>query len=198
MTGYGTYRAGTGTPLVLLHGAQASWRIWRPVLPYLEPFHEVYAPTLPGHRGGMPIAADQAGFTGFADALEAQLDEAGLPQAHLAGNSLGGAVALELGQKGQAAYSASKAGLIGLMLPAARDLAQYGIRVVTIAPGLFDTGIFAEVDPRVVQALGSAVLNPSRLGEPGEFASLVMHIVENRYLNATTLSIDAGARLPNA
>jgi 3-hydroxyacyl-CoA dehydrogenase/3-hydroxy-2-methylbutyryl-CoA dehydrogenase len=101
------------------------------------------------------------------------------------------------GQKGQAAYSASKAGLIGLMLPAARDLAQYGIRVVTIAPGLFDTGIFADVDPKVVQALGSAALNPSRLGDPSEFASLVLHIIENRYLNATTLSIDAGARLPN-
>jgi NAD(P)-dependent dehydrogenase (short-subunit alcohol dehydrogenase family) len=101
------------------------------------------------------------------------------------------------GQKGQAAYSASKAGLIGLMLPAARDLAQYGIRVVTIAPGLFDTGIFAGVDPKVVAALGSAALNPPRLGDPGEFASLVMHIVENRYINATTLSIDAGARLPN-
>jgi 3-hydroxyacyl-CoA dehydrogenase/3-hydroxy-2-methylbutyryl-CoA dehydrogenase len=101
------------------------------------------------------------------------------------------------GQKGQAAYSASKAGLIGLMLPAARDLAQYGIRVVTVAPGLFDTGIFAGVDPKAVAALGSAALNPPRLGEPNEFASLVMHIVENRYLNATTLSIDAGARLPN-
>jgi NAD(P)-dependent dehydrogenase (short-subunit alcohol dehydrogenase family) len=69
--------------------------------------------------------------------------------------------------------------------------------VVTIAPGLFDTGIFAEVDPKVVQALGSAALNPSRLGDPNEFASLVMHIIENTYLNATTLSIDAGARLPN-
>jgi len=89
------------------------------------------------------------------------------------------------------------AGLIGLMLPAARDLAQYGIRVVTVAPGLFDTGIFAGVDPKVVRALSSAALNPSRLGEPSEFAALVMHIVENRYLNATTLSIDAGARLPN-
>ena len=84
------------------------------------------------------------------------------------------------------------------MLPAARDLAHYGIRVVTIAPGLFDTGIFAGIDPRAVQALSGAVLNPSRLGEPGEFASLVAHIIENRYLNATTLSIDAGARLPNA
>ena len=94
-------------------------------------------------------------------------------------------------------YAASKAGLIGLMLPAARDLAQYGIRVVTIAPGLFDTGIFAGVDPKVVAAIGSAALNPARLGDSGEFASLVMHIVENRYINATTLSIDAGARLPN-
>ena len=101
------------------------------------------------------------------------------------------------GQKGQAAYSASKAGLIGLMLPAARDLARYGIRVVTIAPGLFDTGIFADVDPTAVAALGAAALNPPRLGEPSEFAALVCHIVENRYLNATTLSIDAGARLPN-
>jgi 3-hydroxyacyl-CoA dehydrogenase/3-hydroxy-2-methylbutyryl-CoA dehydrogenase len=101
------------------------------------------------------------------------------------------------GQKGQAAYSASKAGLIGLMLPAARDLAQYGIRVVTIAPGLFDTGIFAGIDPKAVNALSDAALNPRRLGEPSEFAALVMHIVENRYLNATTLSIDAGARLPN-
>jgi 3-hydroxyacyl-CoA dehydrogenase / 3-hydroxy-2-methylbutyryl-CoA dehydrogenase len=102
------------------------------------------------------------------------------------------------GQKGQAAYSASKAGLIGLMLPAARDLAPYGIRVVSIAPGLFDTGIFAGVDPRVVEALGSAALYPARLGQPSEFASLVLHIVDNRYLNATILSIDAGARLPNA
>ena len=101
------------------------------------------------------------------------------------------------GQKGQAAYSASKAGLIGLMLPAARDLARYGIRVVTIAPGLFDTGIFAQVDPRAVEALSGTVLNPPRLGRPSEFAALVIHILENRYLNATTLSIDAGARLPN-
>jgi NAD(P)-dependent dehydrogenase (short-subunit alcohol dehydrogenase family) len=69
--------------------------------------------------------------------------------------------------------------------------------VVTISPGLFDTGIFAAVDPKVVQALGAVALNPSRLGEPSEFAALVMHIIENRYLNATTLSIDAGARLPN-
>ncbi len=68
------------------------------------------------------------------------------------------------GQKGQAAYSASKAGLIGLMLPAARDLAQYGIRVVTIAPGLFDTGIFAGVDPKVVQGPGLGRAQPVATG----------------------------------
>jgi 3-hydroxyacyl-CoA dehydrogenase/3-hydroxy-2-methylbutyryl-CoA dehydrogenase len=101
------------------------------------------------------------------------------------------------GQKGQAAYSASKAGLIGLMLPAARDLAQHGIRVVTISPGVFDTEIFAQVPRQAVEALESMVLNPSRLGDPAEFAALVGHVIENRYVNATNLSIDAGARLNN-
>jgi NAD(P)-dependent dehydrogenase (short-subunit alcohol dehydrogenase family) len=102
------------------------------------------------------------------------------------------------GQKGQAAYSASKAGLIGLMLPAARDLASLGIRVVTISPGLFDTEIFAQVPPAAVAALSTAILNPARLGDPAEFAALLLHVVENPYLNATTLSIDAGARLPHS
>jgi len=97
-----SYRGGSGPPLVLLHGVQGSWRIWRPVLPYLEPVHEVYAPTLPGHRGAMPIAADRAGFTGFADLLETQLDDAGLTDAHLVGNSLGAAVAIELARRGRA------------------------------------------------------------------------------------------------
>lgn len=101
------------------------------------------------------------------------------------------------GQKGQAAYSASKAGLIGLMLPAARDLARHSIRVVTIAPGVFDTDIFAQVPPQAVAALGGTVLNPTRLGDPAEFAALVVHVIENPYINATTLSIDAGARLGN-
>jgi NAD(P)-dependent dehydrogenase (short-subunit alcohol dehydrogenase family) len=83
------------------------------------------------------------------------------------------------------------------MLPAARDLASLGIRVVTIAPGLFDTDIFSQVPKQAVDALSGMVLNPSRLGDPAEFAALVLHVVENPYINATTLSIDAGARLPN-
>ncbi|WP_028849855.1 SDR family NAD(P)-dependent oxidoreductase [Thermocrispum municipale] len=99
------------------------------------------------------------------------------------------------GQKGQAAYSASKAGVIGLMLPVARDLAAHGIRVVTIAPGLFQTGMSAGMPEKVLTALEQMVLYPQRLGDPAEFAELVGHIVTNRYLNAATLSIDAGARL---
>ena len=100
------------------------------------------------------------------------------------------------GQVGQAAYSASKAGVMGLTLPVARDLAGHGIRVMTIAPGLFDTGMVAGMPPNVSQSIvDRMILYPDRMGEPGEFASLVRHIAENSYLNATTISIDAGARM---
>jgi NAD(P)-dependent dehydrogenase (short-subunit alcohol dehydrogenase family) len=99
------------------------------------------------------------------------------------------------GQKGQAAYAASKAGVIGLMLPVARDLAEHGIRVVTIAPGLFETGMSAGLPEKVIAGLERMVLYPERLGNPDEFAELVGHIVANRYLNAATVSLDAGARM---
>lgn len=100
------------------------------------------------------------------------------------------------GQVGQAAYSASKAGVIGLTLPVARDLAEYGIRVVSIAPGLFDTGMVAGMPPKVSQSIvDRMILYPNRMGQPDEFASLVKHIAENAYLNATSISIDAGARM---
>ena len=99
------------------------------------------------------------------------------------------------GQKGQAAYAASKAGVIGLMLPVARDLARYGIRVVSIAPGLFQTGMSAGFSEELVDQLKTQILYPSRLGTPEEFAHLATHIVENRYLNATTLNLDAGQRM---
>jgi len=100
------------------------------------------------------------------------------------------------GQVGQAAYSASKAGVIGLTLPVARDLAGYGIRVVSIAPGLFDTGMVAGMPPNVSQSIiDRMILYPNRMGQPDEFAGLVQHIAENPYLNATTISIDAGARM---
>ncbi len=100
------------------------------------------------------------------------------------------------GQIGQAAYSASKAAIIGLTLPVARDLAGHGIRVVSIAPGLFDTGMVAGLPQNVTQAIcDRMVLFPNRMGRPAEFADLVHTIVRNAYLNATTISLDAGCRM---
>lgn len=100
------------------------------------------------------------------------------------------------GQIGQAAYSASKAGVIGLTLPVARDLAPLGIRVVSIAPGLFDTGMVAGMPDHVSQSIiERMILFPQRMGAPDEFAALVQSIVENAYFNATTISLDAGARM---
>jgi NAD(P)-dependent dehydrogenase (short-subunit alcohol dehydrogenase family) len=100
------------------------------------------------------------------------------------------------GQIGQAAYSASKAGVIGLTLPVARDLAPLGIRVVSIAPGLFETAMVAGMPDNVSQSIvDRMILYPHRMGRPQEFARLVQHIVENSYLNATTLDLDAGARM---
>lgn len=100
------------------------------------------------------------------------------------------------GQVGQAAYSASKAGVIGLTLPIARDLAEHAIRVVAIAPGLFDTAMAAGMSEKTSDGiLERMVLYPKRRGRPEEFARLVRHIVENEYMNATTVAIDAGTRM---
>jgi 3-hydroxyacyl-CoA dehydrogenase/3-hydroxy-2-methylbutyryl-CoA dehydrogenase len=99
------------------------------------------------------------------------------------------------GQRGQAAYAASKAGIVGLSLPVARDLAEYAIRCVAIAPGLFDTALLAGIPEKGLQALGRALLYPNRPGSPSEFASLVRHIAENPYINAACMRLDGGARL---
>jgi NAD(P)-dependent dehydrogenase (short-subunit alcohol dehydrogenase family) len=99
------------------------------------------------------------------------------------------------GQVGQAAYSASKAGVIGMTLPVARDLAEHAIRVVSIAPGLFDTAMAAGMSAKTSEGIiERMVLYPKRRGRAEEFARLVRHVVENEYLNATTLDIDAGTR----
>jgi NAD(P)-dependent dehydrogenase (short-subunit alcohol dehydrogenase family) len=106
--------------------------------------------------------------------------------------------AAKQGQMGQAAYSASKAGVLGMTLPVARDLAPLGIRVVAIAPGLFETQMVAGLPSNVVQAIvDKMMLFPNRMGHPAEFGLLVRHIVENSYLNATTIDLDAGARGAN-
>src|SRR5918999_3233835 len=94
------------------------------------------------------------------------------------------------GQIGQIAYSASKGGVVGMTLPAARDLASRGIRVVTIAPGLFDTPLLAALPEPARQALGAQVPFPNRLGRSEEFALLACHIAENRMLNGEVIRLD--------
>ena len=100
------------------------------------------------------------------------------------------------GQIGQVAYAASKAGIVGLTLPAARDLAGRGIRVNTIAPGLFDTPLLAALPEESRQALGAGIPFPSRLGDPAEFAQLAQAIIENPMLNGETIRLDGAIRMP--
>ncbi|MCY1395926.1 putative oxidoreductase [compost metagenome] len=99
------------------------------------------------------------------------------------------------GQIGQAAYSASKSGVVGMTLPIARELARYGIRVMTIAPGIFETPMMASMPQEVRDSLGAAVPFPSRLGRPDEFAAMARHIVENSMLNGETIRLDGAIRM---
>ena len=99
------------------------------------------------------------------------------------------------GQIGQAAYSASKAGVVGMTLPIARELARHGIRVMTIAPGLFETPMMAGMSVEVQESLGKMVPFPPRLGRPPEYASLVGEIIRNEMLNGETIRLDGAIRL---
>jgi NAD(P)-dependent dehydrogenase (short-subunit alcohol dehydrogenase family) len=99
------------------------------------------------------------------------------------------------GQIGQPAYASSKAGVVGLTLPAARELARFGIRVVTIAPGLFETPMMAALPADAQASLAASVPYPPRLGHPAEFAALVLHIIGNRMLNGETIRLDGAIRL---
>ena len=99
------------------------------------------------------------------------------------------------GQIGQAAYSASKGGIVGMTLPIARELAQFGIRVLTIAPGLFLTPRLAGLPQEAQDSLAAAIPFPHRLGQPEEFASLALHIIDNTYLNGEVVRLDAALRM---
>jgi len=100
------------------------------------------------------------------------------------------------GQIGQAAYSASKAGVIGMTLPIARDLGKLGIRVNTICPGVFNTEMMAKATDEMRDGLSAHAQFPGRLGNPPEFAALAVHLMENSYINGETLRIDASMRMP--
>ncbi len=99
------------------------------------------------------------------------------------------------GQVGQQAYSASKGGLVGMTLPMARDLAQHGIRVCTVAPGLFATPLLLELPEAVQQSLAASIPFPPRLGKPSEFAELACHIVTNGHLNGEVIRLDGALRM---
>jgi NAD(P)-dependent dehydrogenase (short-subunit alcohol dehydrogenase family) len=99
------------------------------------------------------------------------------------------------GQIGQAAYSASKGGVVGMTLPIARELARYGIRVMTIAPGIFDTPMLAGLPEPARQSLGQQVPFPPRLGRPEEYAALAVHIIENPMLNGEVIRLDGALRM---
>jgi NAD(P)-dependent dehydrogenase (short-subunit alcohol dehydrogenase family) len=129
-----------------------------------------------------------------------------LAAAHMAKNGAGddgergvvintASVAAFDGQIGQAAYSASKGGIVGMTLPIARDLAEVGIRVCTIAPGLFDTPLMATLPEAARTSLAKQVPFPSRLGRPAEYAALAQHIVENAMLNGETIRLDGAIRM---
>ena len=100
------------------------------------------------------------------------------------------------GQMGQSAYAASKGGVASMCLPAARELARFGVRVCAIAPGLFNTPMMEGLPPDVTEKITADIQFPNRLGDPGEFALMVCQIIENPYLNGTTLRLDGATRLP--
>jgi NAD(P)-dependent dehydrogenase (short-subunit alcohol dehydrogenase family) len=104
-------------------------------------------------------------------------------------------VAAYEGQIGQAAYSASKGGIVGMTLPIARELAQFGIRVLTIAPGLFLTPLLANLPQEAQDSLGAAIPFPKRLGAAGEYASLALHMIDNPYLNGEVVRLDGALRM---
>ena len=124
-----------------------------------------------------------------------------MSQTELAGEERGvfvatASIAAYEGQLGQAAYSAAKGGIVALILPAAREFARFGIRVMAIAPGFFETPLMNELPPEAVQKLVSEIPFPARFGKPEEFAHLALAIVENPSLNGETIRLDGALRLP--
>jgi len=99
------------------------------------------------------------------------------------------------GQIGQAAYSASKGGVVSMMLPIARELSQFGIRLCAIAPGIFNTPMVSGMPEEVQQSLAASIPFPKALGRPEQYADLALHIIENRYLNGEVIRLDGGVRL---
>jgi NAD(P)-dependent dehydrogenase (short-subunit alcohol dehydrogenase family) len=150
----------------------------------LEPFQRVIAVNLIGTFNVLRLAA--------AAMLANEPDEGG--ECGVIVNTA--SIAAYDGQIGQTAYSASKGGVVGMTLPAARDLASARVRVCTIAPGLFDTPLLAVLPDESRSALGAQVPHPARLGAPDEYGALAVHIVENPMLNGEVVRLDGALRMP--
>jgi NAD(P)-dependent dehydrogenase (short-subunit alcohol dehydrogenase family) len=150
----------------------------------LEPFQRVISVNLIGTFNVLRLAA--------AAMLANEPDEGG--ECGVIVNTA--SIAAYDGQIGQIAYSASKGGVVGMTLPAARDLASARIRVCTIAPGLFDTPLLAGLPEEARSALGAQVPHPARLGDPDEYGALAVHIVENPMLNGEVVRLDGALRMP--
>jgi NAD(P)-dependent dehydrogenase (short-subunit alcohol dehydrogenase family) len=148
----------------------------------LEPFQQVINLNLIGSYNALRLAGAQMARAELVD------DERGVIV-------LTSSVAAYEGQIGQIAYAASKAAIVGMTITAARDFASKGIRVCTIAPGIFDTPLFTKLRDDVRAQLSDSVPFPRRLGQSDEFASLAAHIVENRYLNGETIRLDGAIRM---
>jgi NAD(P)-dependent dehydrogenase (short-subunit alcohol dehydrogenase family) len=156
-----------------------------------------------GKEGAMPLAQFQATvMVNLVGSFNVAKAGAALMQANEPGEDgergvivNTASVAAYEGQIGQAAYSASKGGVVGMTLPMARELARFGIRVVTIAPGIFWTPMVDGMPEAVQQSLSASIPFPSRLGRPGEFAEIVAFILANRYLNGETIRLDGAVRL---
>lgn len=156
-----------------------------------------------GREGPLPLerfaAVVQVNLVGTFNVL--RLAAAQMAQGELIGEERGvivntASIAAFEGQVGQVAYAASKAGVVGLTLPAARELASSAIRVAAVAPGTFDTPMLSGLPDDVRRSLAAAVPHPQRLGRPGEFAALVRHIVENPLLNGEVIRLDGALRMP--
>ena len=150
----------------------------------VEPFHRVIAVNLLGS------------FHLLRAAGAAMLGNEPTPDGERGAIVMTASIAAYDGQIGQLAYAASKGGVVGMTLPAARDLAGSGIRVCTIAPGLFDTPLLAGLPEEARAALGAQVPHPARLGHPDEYAALAAHIVENPMLNGEVVRLDGALRMP--
>src|SRR5271163_1412747 len=139
-----SHRAGTGTPLLLLHGIGAIWRAWSPVLPFLEPHHEVIVPTLHGHAGGPPLDSGVApSVQALVDGIEEELDRLGLAKVHIAGNSLGGWIGIELARRGRAQSLVLLSPAGAWRSPRRLKMTAHGIR--------FSFGAGAEGEPDAVR-----------------------------------------------